>query len=143
MNETDLIIKIGVDWIRILSYKQSDGTTPVNLTGYTARMQVRATTSSQIKILDLTTVNGGITIDGVNGLITIHATATQLTEDATHLQLGSIISAPATLNEDLSNGTKLQGFGKLALYDLDVISAGGVITKLLSGKVCFEPSVTK
>ena len=142
MLETNLVVKLGVDWSRVLTYKQSNGTV-VNLTGYTSRLQVRATTSSQVKILDLTTENGGIVIDGVNGTITVKATALQLTESNTHLNLGSITSAPSTLNENLDNGVVLQGVGKIALYDLDIISPTSVITKLLSGSIVFEPSVTR
>jgi hypothetical protein len=50
---------------------------PVNLTGYAARMQVKEKYSSTVKQLDLTTSNGGITLGGALGTITINATATQ------------------------------------------------------------------
>ncbi len=142
MTETNLIMKLGVDWTRVLSYKQADGQ-PVNLTGYTARMQVRSHPSSNIAILDLTTQNGGIAIDGPTGVITLTVTHAQLTEGPTGLHLGTITAPPTLLSEDLDNGIKYSGTGKIALYDLDLISPGGIITKLLTGKVCFDPSVTR
>lgn len=51
--------------------------TPVDLTGYTARLQVRPQTASATTILTLTTENGGIAIDNVLKTITVLATATQ------------------------------------------------------------------
>lgn len=49
----------------------------VNLTGYTARMQVRETASSASIILSLTTENGGITLGGSAGTVTITISATE------------------------------------------------------------------
>lgn len=48
---------------------------PVNLTGYTARMQIREKIDSDIVIKELTTENGGITIDTTNYKITINISA--------------------------------------------------------------------
>jgi hypothetical protein len=53
--------------------------TPMDLTGYTARLQVRPQTASTTTILTLTTENGGIVIDNVLKTITVLATATQTT----------------------------------------------------------------
>ena len=52
-------------------------TAPVNITGYTAKMQLRSTPNTVNAVLTLTTENGGISIDGPTGTITLHATATQ------------------------------------------------------------------
>ena len=43
----------------------------VDLTGYTARMQVRATYASPTTLLDLTTENGKLVLGGANGTISI------------------------------------------------------------------------
>jgi hypothetical protein len=51
--------------------------TPVPLTGYTARMQIRSSLSSSTVIQELTTSNGGIVIDTTYNTITILLTATQ------------------------------------------------------------------
>lgn len=43
--------------------------TPIDLTGCTARMQVRPEVESPTVLLELTTANGGITLGGVAGTI--------------------------------------------------------------------------
>jgi len=48
---------------------------PNNLTGVTARMQVRTKITDELFILELTTENGGITIDDVLKTITINVSA--------------------------------------------------------------------
>jgi len=58
----------------ILEYNQ-----PVDLAGYTARLQIRPQTASATTILTLTTENGGITIDNTLKTITVLVTATQTT----------------------------------------------------------------
>jgi len=50
--------------------------TPVNLTGYTARMQIRPTVDSATVLTTLTTENGGITINTIDASITLNITAT-------------------------------------------------------------------
>ena len=51
--------------------------TPVNLTGYTARMQIRPTVDSATVLTTLTTENGGITINTVDASITLNISATE------------------------------------------------------------------
>lgn len=47
---------------------------PINLSGYSARMQVRSKVTSEDVLLELTTENGGITLGGGQGTITLHFT---------------------------------------------------------------------
>ena len=54
----------------ILEYNQ-----PVDLTDYTARMQIREKITSSTVIKELTTANGGITIDNTNKTISIYISA--------------------------------------------------------------------
>lgn len=56
----------------VLEYNQ-----PIELAGYTARMQVREKLTSETTLLDLTTENGGIVINTSLCTIEILATATQ------------------------------------------------------------------
>ena len=51
--------------------------TPVNLTGYTARMQIRPTVDSATVLTTLTTENGGITINTIDASITLNISATE------------------------------------------------------------------
>ena len=66
----------GADWFFNITYDQPAGT-PVNLTGYTAALQLRSYPANPTAVLTLTTENGGITITGASGLVAVHATATQ------------------------------------------------------------------
>jgi hypothetical protein len=87
---------------------------PVNLTGYTARMQVRESHTSDEIIISLST-NSGITIDGPNGQIEI------------------LISASET--STFTDGDHV--------YDLEIISAGGEVYRLLQGRFNVTPEVTR
>jgi hypothetical protein len=89
--------------------------TPVDLAGYTARMQIRATKASTTILLELTTANGRITIDNTAKTITLTISAV-----------------------DTAALTFLEG-----VYDLELISAGLVVTKLLEGSVFVEEEVTR
>lgn len=51
--------------------------TPLDLAGYTGRLQIRPQTSSNTVILELTTQNGGIIIDNTLKTIGVNITATQ------------------------------------------------------------------
>ena len=99
----------------VATWRDSAGTA-INLTGYTARMNVRETYSSSSAILTLTTENAGITLGGAAGTITLTATAT----------------ATAALTEPFSG-----------VYDLELVSAGGVVTRLLQGAATVSPEVTR
>lgn len=88
---------------------------PVNLTGFTARMQVRETIESTTTLVSLTTENGGVTLGGTAGTIDITITAT----------------ATALLDFDS------------AVYDLEVVSAGGVVTPVAYGNVYLNDEVTR
>ena len=47
----------------------------VNLTGFTAKMQLRSTATSAAVVKELTTENGGITLGGVTGAISLFISA--------------------------------------------------------------------
>jgi len=89
--------------------------TPVNLTGYTARMQIRRNFASSTVLKELTVANGAIVID--NTAKTITAT----------------ISA-----------TDTAGFTwTTAVFDLEMVSPGGVVTQLWSGSMRVVKEVTR
>lgn len=90
--------------------------TPVDMASYTARMQVRESdTAVGDPLLSLTTVNGGITIDNTAKTITL------------------LVSATDTAALTFTTG----------VYDLEMISAGGVVTQLLKGSVSVQEEVTR
>jgi hypothetical protein len=103
----------GSVWSVVLVYTDSNDT-PVNLTGYTAAMQLRQNYNSDTAALTLTTTNGGITIVGATGTITITATATQ-------------------------TGNLDPGF---YVYDLELTS-GANISRLIQGQLTVAEQVTR
>jgi hypothetical protein len=90
------------------------GGTAQNLTGYTSAMQVRESAGAATTLLNLTTANGGITLDGTAGtiLVTIASTATAA----------------------LTNGSYS--------YDLELYS-GSITTRLLQGSFNVTGEVTR
>jgi phage tail sheath gpL-like len=103
----------GSVWSVVLVYTDSNDA-PVNLTGYTASMQLRQNYNSATADLTLTTANGGITIVGATGTITINATATQ-------------------------TGLLESGF---YVYDLELTS-GSNISRLIQGQLTVAEQVTR
>lgn len=90
-------------------------TSPANLSGYSAALQIRSLPSSPTKVLDLTTSNGGITITGAEGKVSVHATAAQT---------GAIDDG-------------------VYVYDCEVTSGSGIVTRLVQGQVVVSPEVTR
>lgn len=72
--EYDLTIYQGATFIENFVWKTPGG--PVNMTGATARMQVRRSVSSPEALLSLTTENGRITL-GAAGQITLNLNAVE------------------------------------------------------------------
>lgn len=103
----------GETFSRVLTWKDSAGN-PINLTGYTARMQLRSSATSSTVILELTT-NSGITLGGAAGTITLTISATTMA--------------------GLTPGAYS--------YDLEMVSGSGVVTPLLKGVFTIAPEVTR
>jgi hypothetical protein len=103
----------GATFSEQIEWKDESGT-PVNLTGFTARMHMRETLEAADPFLTLTTENGGITLGGVAGTIQLLASATQT----------NAITAAS------------------GVYDLELVS-GANVTRLLEGLVIISPEVTR
>ena len=88
---------------------------PVDLTGYTASMQVRQFVDSTSTLVELSTTNGKIVINGALGQINLTLTAAQT---AALSPVGSY------------------------LYDLNLTSPGGYVYKILQGAFILNASVT-
>jgi len=70
----DIVCDQGATFSRQLTWLD-DSSSAVNLTGYTARMQVRETVESSSTLLSLTTENSRIALGGTAGTITLTVTA--------------------------------------------------------------------
>jgi DUF4097 and DUF4098 domain-containing protein YvlB len=71
----DITCEQGATFSRTLTVKDSNGVAR-DLSGYTARMQVRRTTSSSTTLVELTTENGRISLNS-NGEISLSLSATE------------------------------------------------------------------
>jgi|LakMenE18May11ns_1017448.scaffolds.fasta_scaffold9838492_2 hypothetical protein len=88
--------------------------TAVNLTGYSARMQVRETYDSTTPVISLTS-GTGITLGGTAGSI--------------------LLDISATTTAGVPSGQYV--------YDLELVTSGGYVTRLLEGNFNVDPEVTR
>lgn len=109
----ELCVPAGATFTQVLRWK-ADGQL-VNLTGYTARMQIRPSVASSTLTLALTTENGRIALGGAAGTITLTISAT----DTATLTAGRYV------------------------YDIELIAAGGTVTRLLQGVLVVTANVTR
>lgn len=110
----DINIDKGSDFELIIELQEDDGTI-IDLTGYTAQMQIRPDTDSTVIIIELSTANGRIVIDGPAGKLTLtiaNADTEAITQD-------------------------------VGVYDLEITSGGALIERILQGNVAFSPEVTR
>ena len=109
----DILIEQGATYGQLVTYKESG--VAVNLTGYTARMQVRSTLESASTVVELTTANGRIALGGAAGTISLTISAT----DTAALTAGR------------------------GVYDLELVSGSGIVTRLLQGVATISRNVTR
>lgn len=57
-------------FVRTFFWKNPDGT-PIDMTGMTVEMPIKASLSANTNLIEPTTENGGIVLDEVNGSITV------------------------------------------------------------------------
>jgi hypothetical protein len=110
----DLTIPAGATYSQTLNWKTGSPAAFVNTTNFTARMQLRTSYSAATASLELTTANGRISLTNA-GVITLSLTATE---------------------------TAALAAGRY-VYDLEMVSSGGQVTRLLEGVVTVSPEVTR
>lgn len=107
-------IEQGVAFARIMNLKDSNGVT-MNLTGYSARMQIRPYVSSTEVLIEATTANGKLIITPLTGVLTLSLSATDTTQLAY---------------------TK-------AVYDIELVDNVGTPIRLLQGEITVSREVTR
>lgn len=90
-------------------------TSPANLTGYTAALQLRSLPSDPVSALSLSSAAGNITITPAAGKVSVHATAAQ--------------------TGGVDDG--------VYYYDCEITSSAGIVTRLVQGQVVVSPEVTR
>ena len=115
----DICIFQGATFNQTLFYETGEPSAPVNLAGFTAKMQIRSKPESKAVILELSTQAG-------NNRITLNYGS----------QIGAIrLFIEATDTANLSVCDK-------AVYDLELY-LGSVTTRILQGNVIISPEVTR
>lgn len=111
----NLVLEQGATFTHIVRWKDTNGN-PVDLSGFSARMQVRSAKANNTILLELTNTNGRIAINGPSGKLTLTVSA----QDTAGIVSGG-------------------------LYDLEVIEPGApeVVTRLLEGKITVSREVTR
>ena len=110
-----LTIYQGATFRKRLTWKAKKTGTPIDLTGCTARMQVREEIESPTALLSLTTESGGIVLGGVAGTIELFIS-----------------------DEASAAFTWLSG-----VWDLEIEFASGEVRRLVQGTVSVSPEVTR
>lgn len=110
----NIVVKNGATFRRQMTWKTEAGN-PINLTGYTAKLQIRKSANAPEAVVTLDSSNGTIELGGAAGTIVLN------------------MSAAVTDAITLSNG----------VYDLELTSPTGFVTRLLFGSVTFVKGVTR
>lgn len=113
-----LTIYQGATFRKRLRWSDKATSTPIDLTGCTARMQVRAEKESPTALLSLSTENGGIALGGAAGTVDLY------------------VGATATAAITWESG----------LFDLEVVHPGALpddVTRLAEGSISVSPEVTR
>lgn len=109
----DFVCEQGATFQREITWLDSSSS-PVNNTGYSARMQVRSTISAPTTLLSISTATGEIVLGGSNGKITI--------------------TVPATTTASIAAGCYV--------YDLEMVS-GITVYRILQGSFKVDAEVTR
>lgn len=105
----------GATFRKVVTWKAGDPAVPVDLTGCTARMHVRAKLEDAAPLLSLTTANGGIVLGDELGTVTIY------------------LSDEATAAISWVSG----------VYDLEIEFTNGDVRRFLYGAVTVSKEVTR
>lgn len=119
-NQYTLEVQQGATVTLNVTVNQPGTGTPMNLTGFTAAMKIRSSWDAATAALSLATGGSGITLGGALGTIQVVISAVQ------SAALGGTLSRPAAY-----------------VYDLEITSAGGEVTKVLRGTCLILPEATR
>lgn len=131
--QTPLILLCGEPLNKTWIWKINDE--EVNLTGYTARAQVRAAPGLGDELLDLTTTNGKIVLGGAAGTINLTGVTVAAIQD-----LWTAAIAASARQAGVVDGRAAYLLGA---WDLYIINPSGTPRRLLQGPCLIVPSATE
>jgi|TARA_R110000824_G_scaffold2568_1_gene11781 hypothetical protein len=111
----NMTIEQGSTFNLVLVWK-NDANNPINLTGYSAKLQLRASTGASVILLELSS------------------------EDSDQIQ---VYPTQGTVNLTIGHAQTALLPPSIAVYDLELKSAEGVVTKLIKGRCRIEGEVTR
>ena len=121
----NFLVEQGATFQLELQYKDSNNN-PINLSGYSGRLQIRQTVPSTTVLLCLSSSlrpdGTGINFSGSNG-------TTPPTSGSIGIYISAVSSSQLTFDQ--------------AVYDLEVESSSGFVTRLLEGNVQLSKEVTR
>lgn len=112
----DLTLYQGAAFELALSFRDAATGDPLDLSGRTGRMHIRAAMEDPDPLVDLTTQNGRIAIDGPEGRVTLRLTA----------EVTAALPLPAG-----------------GVFDLELVALDGGVDRVLMGRVRLDPEVTR
>lgn len=110
----NLTIDQGATFVRTFTWTDAAGD-PIDVTGYSAEFQVRESTRSPDVVLSASTAGSTISVSGGDGEFTI--------------------TIPASSTRSVPEGSYV--------YDVEITSPGGVVTRLVQGAAIVSGEVTR
>ena len=110
----NFVIPAGTSWSQVINWKTGTPAVAVNTTSFSARMQLRVSHSSAAAVVELTTANSRIALTNTGNIT---------------LSLGPTVTSPLPARK--------------YVYDLELVSSGGQVTRLLEGTITVTPEVTR
>lgn len=127
-------LKQGSDFQIPMTWLMDDGVTPMNLTGYSMLLQIRAFQSSSIVLLSLSSENTS------GSYIALGGTAGTITLIFAHADTAVLMPNGSPSSNVLSSALKV---GQVGVYDLQFTDPSGNIGYLIEGSVSLDPWVTQ
>ena len=119
--EADICIFQGATFSQTLIWEVGDPPAPVDLTGYSAKLQVRSSHKSKAVIIELSTGNSRISL----------GTGENMSTGAINLFISAADTSELSVCEEVK-----------AVYDIEMTS-GYTVSRILQGNVIIVPEVTK
>lgn len=143
----DLFCEQGATFGFVYTHKDAAGAA-VDLTGYTARMTVRRGYMGSEE-LSLTTENGRIALGGALGTVTLAVSAAVTAGLLSDLQSSRDAAMWAARTQSDAADIYFSQRGPLTpkqttfVYDLELVSGAGVVTRALQGRFGLSPEATE